>query len=561
MFSADKGRPMVRGLRTFVESIWFRLLAPLCIAVGVVLAVHAMLSFRATQTNFLRFVRADARRCSDLIERATHDGMLLNRLDQVQATFERLVDGSEIAAVRCYDKQGVIVLSANREEIGRHIGLDSDTCKSCHGPEKIKEAAVLKRSGLAQMESGPDVLRHLAVIQNEASCSTAACHAHPPDRKVLGVLDVEMSMAALDTAIGTARGQLVWTTVVLFVIMGVVAGLFVQRVVHRPVIELHKGTQRIARGDLDTRIDVRGEHVLAQLGRSFNGMIDDLRAARQSEADWSQKLEATVAQKTEELRRAQHQVLHMEKMASLGKLSASVAHELNNPLAGMLTYARLVKREIHDQPLESQVRNELERYLGVVENECRRCGEIVKNLLVFARRSGMKMVSVNLNEVVEHSLMLVRHHLEMSRVQLQAELLPDNSEIVADGDQIQQALLALFVNAVEAMNQLPTGEGKLTVCLHATANEVRMDVGDNGVGIPPDVLPHIFEPFFSTKQKESGVGLGLAVVYGIVHRHGGTIEVESEPGRGTTFHLCLPRRPRAVEEATPVATDLQEKTA
>lgn len=549
-------RPLLQRLRSLIESIGFRLLVPLCLAVAIVLAVHAYISFRTTEQHFLRFVRADARRCSDLIERATHDGMLLNRLNEVQATFERLADGSDIAAVRCYDKEGVIVLSADRQEIGRRIGQESETCVSCHGRQTTKGVSVLERSSLARTSGGPDVLRHLSAIQNEASCSTAACHAHPADQRVLGVLEVEMSMAPLDQAIGSAQGQLVRTTLALLAIIGIVAALFVQRVVRRPVRKFHEGTERIARGDLTTRIDIEGRDELARLARAFNDMVDELSAARGSLTEWSAKLEEKVTQKTEELRRAQGQVVQMEKMASLGKLAASVAHELNNPLAGMLTYARLIRRELEDQPLDSPVREELGGYLEVVERECRRCGEIVKNLLTFARPSGMKLAPVNVNEIVERSLLLIRHHLEMRGVQLRSELLAEDAEIVADADRIQQALLALLVNAVEAMSQLPHGHGCLGVRMGAAAGGVSIEISDNGVGIPPDVLPHIFEPFFSTKQKESGVGLGLAVVYGLIHRHGGSIDVESPPGGGTTFRVTLPRRPPSASEPEPAGSGI-----
>jgi len=550
MFRAGKAGPVFRKLRPLVDSIGFRLLAPLCVAVGLVLAVHSLLSYRSTQQHFMRFVRADARRCSDLIERATHDGMLLNRLDQVQAAFERLVDGSDIAAIRCYDKQGVIVLSADRGEIGRRIDLESATCTSCHDRQILRGSAVLERSSLVRMPESRDVLRHLSAIRNEASCSTAACHAHPADRKVLGVLEVEMSLAPLDVATGAAQSQLVRTTGVLLLIVGAVAALFVQRVVRRPIRKFRAGTERIARGDLTTRIDIPGQNELAELARAFNNMVDELGTARTSLTEWSQTLEEKVAEKTEELRRAQGQVMQMERMASLGKLAASVAHELNNPLAGMLTYARLIRRELEEQPLDSPVREELSRYLEIVERECRRCGEIVKNLLTFARPSGIRMARFDLNEIVDRSLLLVRHHLEMRNVQLQSELLTADSEIVADADRIEQALLALLVNAVESMNQTPPGEGCLHVALKADVDWVQIDISDNGVGIPPDVIPHIFEPFFSTKQQERGVGLGLAVVYGIVQRHGGSIAVESQPGHGTTFSVRLPRQPPQIEEAT-----------
>jgi len=536
---------MTRRFKAFLRSLEIRLLVPLSITVAAVLAIHALLSFRSTQEHFLRLVHAEVERSSGLIKRATHDGMLLNRLDQVQATIERLAEQPEVAAIRVYDKHGTIVLSARQEETGETIALDSDTCHSCHEGEETKDDAVLERSSLTRVPEGPEVLRHLMVIENDPTCAVAACHFHPPDQRVLGVLDVEMSMAPLEAAIATSRNQLASTTIVLILISGFVAAVFVRRVVHRPAVQLYEGTQRIAAGDLDTRIEVRGDHELARLAEAFNRMVQELKTARREVTGWSQKLEEKVAQKREELKRAQHQVLHMEKMASLGKLSATVAHELNNPLSGMLTYARLVRRELDRQPLDEEVREELQRYLGLMDKECSRCGAIVHNMLTFARRTGAEMARIDLNEVVERSLMLVRHHLEIRNMQLQYELLDGVGEIVADAGQLQQALVALFVNAVEAMSLEEDGQGELSVQLAGDGEFVQIAVRDTGVGIEPDVLPHIFEPFFSTKgEEESGVGLGLAVVYGIVNRHGGTIEVESDPGRGTTFHLRLPRQPK-----------------
>ena len=211
-------------------------------------------------------------------------------------------------------------------------------------------------------------------------------------------------------------------------------------------------------------------------------------------------------------------------------------------------YARLVRRELAEQSIEPDVQQTLERYLRLVEKECSRCGEIVHNLLTFARRTGAEMARIDLNEVVERSLMLVRHHLEISNVRLRSEQLAGDAVMVADAGQLEQALLALFVNAVEAMSDGEDRERVLTVRLRALDHEVVIEVADTGVGIEPDVLPRIFEPFYSTKgAEESGVGLSLAVVYGIVNRHDGRVEVESEVGRGTTFRLRLPRRPEPAD--------------
>jgi two-component system NtrC family sensor kinase len=530
----------------------FRLLIPLSVTVAVVLAIHANFSFESTKEEFLRLVKSDVVRYSGLIKRATEDGMLLNNKEQVQATIERLAEGPEIASIRVYDKEGAIVMSAQQDEIGRLIGSASATCHSCHRSAVTRDDALLELQDLTRVDDGPEVLRHLSVIQNEPNCATAACHAHPADQRVLGVLDLEMSMAPLDAVIERTRRQLLWTTVSLILVIGAVSALFIQQVVHRPVVKLYEGTQRIADGDLKTRVQVRGRHELAQLAKAFNQMAEDLSAARREVTQWSQKLEDKVVEKTEELSRAQRQVLQMEKMASLGKLSATVAHELNNPLSGVLTYARLVRRELDEQPLEREQREELNRYLSVIEKECQRCGGIVQNLLVFARRSSVAMAPVDLNEIVERSLMLVRHHLEISGVTVQCELLRDDSLIVADGGQLQQALMALLVNAIEAMKDVDGEEGELSVRLTGTEHEVQIDVADTGVGIAPEVLPQIFDPFFSTKEAENGVGLGLSVVYGIVDRHGGHIEVDSKVGQGTVFHIRLPRQANLSDGPTSV---------
>jgi two-component system NtrC family sensor kinase len=538
-------------LSSLARSLEVRLLVPLAATVALVLAVHALLGYWTARDQISRFVRADLERSTALIASATHDGMLLNRMEELQDRIERLGASPGFTAVRIYGKDGRIALSADPSERDHVVGIRADACAACHPDGQLKGPAVSTHRNLVQPHNGHEAQRSLMVIRNEPSCSSIGCHASPAESSVLGVLDVQMTMEPFDAAVARSRRQLGWTTAVLVLASGLVAGLFIRKLVHEPVARLHEGTLRIASGDLDTRIEVSGRHELAELAVAFNGMVGDLKAARTELDRWSRTLEEKVEQKTLELRKAQQQMTQVETMVSLGKLSATVAHELNNPLSGILAYARLVRRELADVPLDATLRGELDGYLSLVDKECVRCGDIVKNLLVFARGRRSRPTETDLNQIIDHSVMLVRHHLEMRKVRLETTPLAGDATIIADAGQIQQAVLALLMNAIEAMQAAPDRPGTLGLHLSGDSSQVEIRVRDTGVGIPPELVPHIFEPFVTTKGETSGVGLGLSVVYGVVHGHGGEIGVHSEPGVGTTFTLTLPRRPR--DDAPPAS--------
>ena len=534
---------MPRPPGTFLHSISVRLLLPLLAILTVVLAVHSALSFRSTEKQFVELAGAEAHRLAGVILSALHDRMLVDRQVDVQRTMEQLADGGGVRRIRLYDGAGRVAQSTQAGEIGGRVERQQQPCASCHASGARPAVARARQTELLTEAGGRPVLRHLAVVWNEPSCSSAACHPAAARQRQLGVLDVELSMDTLASALATARRRTLWTLLALLVPAGAVSAVLIRRLVQRPVDELQRGAQRIARGEMDSPIAVRGRHELAELAGEFNRMAAEVKAAREEVTGWSRRLEEKVVEKGDELRRTQRQVLQMERMASLGKLAATVAHEINNPLSGILGTARLVQRELEDQPLPPGLAAEVSQHLQLIAQECSRCGNIVRNLLLFARRSGGEMAPVDANEVAERGLMLMRHHLEMHGIALRRELLDRDAELVADGAQLQQALLALLVNAVEAITSAGERESLLTLRLTGDAESVTFHVGDTGVGIHPDVLPHVFEPFFSTKEQESGVGLGLAVVYGIVRRHGGTITVDSQPGQGTTFHVRIPRRP------------------
>lgn len=240
----------------------------------------------------------------------------------------------------------------------------------------------------------------------------------------------------------------------------------------------------------------------------------------------------------QKLKEAQEQVIRTEKLASLGKLAATVAHEINNPLAAVLTYTRLMMKLISRGRFTQERLEDVARYLTIMESETARCGEIVKNLLAFSRQPKITVEASSIEELIEKTLPLISHDLEMKNIQLVKEIEPDLPKIKCSSRHIQQALLNLLSNASEAM---PEG-GTLTV----TAKRSKIDgfveavISDTGCGISEEDLKNIFEPFFTTKEEGRGVGLGLSVVHGIITRHNGSIEIESKPGEGSTFKVRLP---------------------
>lgn len=236
----------------------------------------------------------------------------------------------------------------------------------------------------------------------------------------------------------------------------------------------------------------------------------------------------------------QARLLHQDKMISLGRLAASVVHEINNPLAGVLNYARLMLKILKKGPVTEEYREKFANYLNLMETETDRCSKIVSNLLAFSRKSELEFSDVPINELVERCLMLSGHKLKLSNISAERQLQEGLPPVSGDYNQIQQSVINLIFNAIDAM---PKG-GNLIVATSYNPSErsISIRVSDTGCGISKDDLPHIFEPFFTTKREGQGLGLGLSMVEGIIDRHKGSIEVKSEVGKGTTFTLKFPAR-------------------
>jgi len=234
----------------------------------------------------------------------------------------------------------------------------------------------------------------------------------------------------------------------------------------------------------------------------------------------------------QQLKESQDQLIQAEKLTSLGQLAASIAHEINNPLAGVLVYTQLLSKKVTGDAFNKE---EALGYLSKMETEVGRCSRIIRNLLDFARQTEPMLRLVDVNQVIEQVLAMVSHQAQLQNVEVVKEFSPSLPKVMADFDQLQQIFTNLTLNAIQAM---PDG-GRLTLRSSAVDGEVRIDVQDTGCGISKENMSKLFTPFFTTKAKGKGVGLGLAVVHGIIERHKGRIKVQSEVGKGTTFSVYL----------------------
>ncbi len=528
------------------------------ILLGFVAATFALLGFVTTRHHRQHLEAAtllSAERFSDLIERSTTYCMLRNDREGLYHIIETIAGEPEVVRIRIFNREGRISLSTEPTEEDEYVDQQAEACYACHASEE--PLTRLDRPDRFRIYTAPDGERVLGIInpiQNQPSCSDAACHAHPPDQNILGVLDTSLSLARADADLAGDLRELLWYTLAAAGAISLLTACLVLWMVHRPVKALKDGTERLARGDLGFQIDLESRSELGELAASFNAMSRELRDARAEITAWTETLEQRVEEKSRELQAAHDHVVHVEKMASIGKLAATVAHEINNPLSGILTYAKLLRKWLDRGEWAEARQEEIRGPLQLIETESKRCGDIVKNLLRFARAAPMNLGWTNLNSVMERCVRLVEHQLDLAGVQLHIDLDRDLPDVYCDPGQVEQVFLALVMNATEA---LPRGGNIwLRTRVVPDAGEVRIDVRDDGVGIAQEILPQIFEPFFTTKEGGRGVGLGLAVSRGIVERHGGRIEVTSDPGRATTFTVSfridggIPQAPPAEAGAT-----------
>jgi two-component system, NtrC family, sensor kinase len=526
---------------------WFRLTHSLSaklnlLLLGAMLVIFALLGYlnvRLHRQHLEQNTLQAAERISDVIKQGTSDYMLRNDRNGLYQSIQTIASEPGIYKIRIFDQEGRITYTTTPGEQNHVVDKSGEACYGCHAQSQpLTRLNRPDRFRIYRNGGGHRILGIITPIENQPSCSNAACHAHPVSQQILGVLDTNLSLATADVQLAESSRTMIAYTGCGLVLIAVLSWFFIWEVVGRPVTALERGTERLKAGDLGYQIAVASEDEIGDLARSFNDMSSQLKSEHTENIAWTHTLEQRVEQKTRELKRAHEHALHTEKIASIGKMAAVLAHEINNPLSGILTYAKLLRKYLdHGDKGESR-RQEIRDSLDLIASESRRCGDLVKNLLTFSRTTPMNIQPTNLNRVIEQVLRLVQHQMDLTGIHLQEQLESELPLVDCDGAQIEQVLLALLMNAIDAMPQ--GGNLWITSTSSLDPKAIRIVVRDDGAGIPAEILPRIFEPFLTTKETGRGVGLGLAISNSILERHNGTIEVQSELGKGTVFTVTLP---------------------
>ena len=529
----------------FRSSIYGRVVTIITLA-AVVLFISFSAILRTVYINYFNTVlKQNGNNVGAIVEGSLYKSMLENDKSTLHGTLDIINTMPGIDDVNLYDQNDNLAYSSFAADAKNHSNPD---CISCHSDlgqifsRNERSYMIIDAESDCAMNPNKPGERHMLIrrpIFNELSCYTAACHAHSRDEEVLGSLIIRMPLRDLDSALHKSSIQFLIMALLISGIIVTVLIWFTRKRIREPLLGIVSASEAVSQGEMSTRLDIKPDLLddMKMVSTAFNNMLDHIDNATRELENWSKQLEYKVRKKSEELSEAHNELVNVERIASLGKLSASVAHEINNPLSGILVYTKLVHKQVESQDLTPARKQNILRQLKLIETETKRCGDIVKGLLDFSRKNQEDFEDRHLNEIVEGTYELMLHHVKIANIRFLVMTEAKADLVRCSANQIKQACVALLVNASEAVAE----NGEISIRTRNTdGTTVRIEITDNGSGIAPEDVPHIFEPFFTTKQDASGIGLGLSIVHGIVQNHKGRIEVDSAVGRGTTISMILP---------------------
>lgn len=524
------------------------LIAKFTFATSLILLVFMGLldniNLKTVRKLMIDYATSNAEEVADVINQSAYDSMLKNDKTSLYHMIGRIAKSDHIEHIRLIDKKGKVVFSNISGEIGSVIGKHADECIMCHNSESPGvdsenptigsesqgiSTSTMNRSRIITTRSGKEALGFTKAIYNQSACFTASCHFHDKNDTVLGLLDISVSLEMLRKKSHEYRLVFVMLTCLLLLMFGMLVIILTHYFVDIPVRRLVRHSALVALGDLETRVPVTSKDELGELSEAVNDMTESLGKADKELKGWADSLENKVEERSRELMFMEEQLRRSEKLASLGTLAAGVAHEINNPLTGILLYASILNS---DKRLDPALLPDVVRVIS----ETQRCAGIVRNLLEFSRESLPEKEVIALDEILDEVVTFFHKQPDFKNIVIRKNYGSDLPPISVDPNQIRQVFMNLVINAGQALHH----GGNLEISTYCSTNGKHVCAGfkDNGDGIPEENLTRIFDPFFTTKSE--GTGLGLSISYGIIESNGGKIEVTSTLGEGTTFIVKLP---------------------
>ena len=526
----------------------------LAVGLAAVLALYTVLMIRQQRQDLLDTAVAQVMQLSDAIIRSTNFMMLQNQPYYVHRIIADVARDKDIDRVRIFSKNGTVIDSTYAPEVGLVVDRKAEGCISCHQTEPPRERfGDRDRARIFSTADGRRMVGVMQVIHNEPSCERAGCHVHVSQQPVLGVVDIVYSLETIDRKIRSSAMRIAEFSLAFVLLAATWVGVLVHRLVYVPLRDLETGARRLASGNLDETIPVRSADEFGKVAGSFNTMTTALRESQLQLREAASTLEQKVRERTLQLRAAEAEAAQREKLAAVGLLASGVAHEINNPLTGVLTFSHLLRQKMPDGSAEAED-------MDLVIRETKRCASIIRRLLDFARRKTPEMKFTNLNAMIQDVVRFIDRAAHLQDTAIEIDLDPGLPCVWVDEDQMKQVVMNMLVNAQHATERGGSIAIRSRLCPAAAGPEpgaesvemVEISIIDTGCGIPEQDLQRIFDPFFTSKGVGKGTGLGLSVSHGIVEAHGGTIKVESTVGKGSAFRVYLPIA--ASPQAQPTAT-------
>lgn len=625
------------------RSLGFKLICSVSAIAILVIGVYASVNINTQRNQLINEVIHSTSRVSETIKRSMRYDMLEYEPERLHRAIDTIGAQEGIEKVRIFNFLGEIIYSSDKAEMGAMVDKSAEQCYACHAKEKpFERLTTSARSRIFETAAGYRVLGMINPIYNEPDCYTADCHDHPQEQLVLGVLDIDVSLAEVDAVISSSKKKMTLFAMVAIVGISLTIGLFIQRFVSRPVKHLLKGTERVAAGDLTTPLAIiSSADEVGILANSFDQMTERLHTSEQElkaseekyrslfdnapnpilvfhrsnlrimdanirssekygysreellqmsvddlgEAEDAEKIRSAVEEDYIFLPRLRHrkkdgsfihvnihssplehlgedvmianiadisdrveaeaQLIQAGKMATLGEMSTGVAHELNQPLNAIRIGSDFLKKMVdRGESIAPEVLAKVSFEMGA---QVERAAGIINHLREFGRKSDLdEMEKLNINKPIRDVFTVLGQQFKLRQIKVNLELDEDLPRILGVSNRLEQVFVNLVLNARDSMEDKRASsyqqeeESVLTIRSYQEEGKVVAIVRDTGIGMPESIRDRIFEPFFTTKEVGKGTGLGLSISYGIVKDYGGTIEVESEVGSGTTFKVIFP---------------------